>query len=109
MAMTTLTERVLQHHREQFGTVSVHQIISKLTEECGEVASNVTRWTESRRPPEGGAPGFDELAVAEIGDVLIVLTALCGYLGADVDDVMMTAAESFCSREWNVTKGESCL
>jgi len=101
--MSELTERIFAHHRSQFGVVSVHQIISKLMEECGEVASDVTRWTEGR-PVTGGRPGFDELAVSEIGDVLIVLTALCGYLGADIDKVMETAAEEFLSREWDCIK-----
>jgi len=98
------SDRIMEHHSEQFGQVNVHQVVSKLLEECGEVAANVTRWTECRAVPVGGEAGWDELAVAEIGDVLIVLTALCGYLGADMDDVMDVAAEAFLRREWGLPR-----
>ena len=94
----TLTQRVQDHHYRQFGSVSVHQILSKLTEEVGETASNVTRWTEGRPTIDGKQ--WDDLAICEIGDVLIVLTALCAYLGADIETVLADAVDDFCLREW---------
>jgi NTP pyrophosphatase (non-canonical NTP hydrolase) len=96
-------DRVTQHHREQFGTVDLHRLLSKLTEEVGEVASDITRMLEDRIP--AGGKTWDEMAASEIGDVLIVLTVLCDYLGYRIDDVFKMAAIRFCNRTWNATNG----
>ena len=93
---------ISQHHRDQFGEVSLHQIVSKLAEEVGEVSAAVTRLTEERHGED-----WRQLALEEIGDVMIVLTALCGYLDGHIDEVGARAQRSFCERTWDIKKGRT--
>ena len=102
MSILDRQNAMLAHHQDQFGTVSLHQIVSKLLEECGEVAACITRFTECRSGDD-----WEAKAIREIGDVCIVLTALCGYLGVDFQQVQTEAAERFLAREWAIKKGRT--
>jgi len=92
--MEKLSERIADHHLEEFGDVELNVLMVKLMEEVGEVASEVYRWHRT----------WDEHhcdnAVNEIGDVLIVLTMLRHYLNADIETVYKSAAERFSQRTW---------
>ena len=86
------SKRIADHHYKEFGNVDINVLMTKLTEEVGEVASEVYRWHRT----------LDEhhcdKAVNEIGDVLIVLTMLCYYLNADIETVYKAAGERFLNR-----------
>lgn len=81
------SERITAHHADQFGIVSLGTLMLKLTEEVGEVASDIYRDNRWK-------------ALDEIGDCLIVLTVLAYYLDAEIETVFEDAADRFCQRSW---------
>jgi NTP pyrophosphatase (non-canonical NTP hydrolase) len=89
-----LSRQIVEHHKAQFGNVPFPLLMLKLTEEVGEVASDIYRHEAT----------FDEhhldRAVNEIGDVLTVLTVLASYCGADIETIYKRAAERFTAREF---------
>ena len=88
------SQRVISHHERQFGIVDINLLMTKLTEEVGEVASEVYEWSRL-------ATGGNRInAISEIGDVLIVLTVLADYLDSDIEDIYREAVQKFVKREF---------
>ena len=99
--MTTSTD-VLRHHREQFGDSTIHQVVTKLLEEAGELSGAITRHTEFR---DGRSWKMD--VRLEIQDVLIVLEVIAARFGSDIESLLVDGRNRFLSRTWDINRDRS--
>lgn len=113
-------DRVGSHHNEQFGDKSLLARALKLAEEAGEVAGAVIRHNEGRsnplseswwqrlvrfvlRRPQPVSESWDAEIKAEIGDVMIVLLALCDKQGYRLIEITRDSAIAFRNRSWDIS------
>ena len=95
MSNTTLQGRVADHHRKQFGRVSVHRMLSKLSEEVGELHGAIIRQDEIRDDRD-----WTNEIRAELMDVLTVLSVIASHYSINMVDARVEALEYFLTREW---------
>lgn len=96
------SEEILQHHREQFGDSTIHQVVTKLCEEVGEVAGAVTRHTEFR----DGRSWKPEVC-EEIGNVLTILEVIALRFGSDIETILHDGRKRFLERTWDINRETS--
>lgn len=75
----SLAESCQQHHREQFGSVSIERLCTKLLEEAGELAGTIIRDTEDR-----DGHNWKPAVKSELGDVLVALTVIAARYDLDL-------------------------
>lgn len=92
---TTPTELVGRHHLREFGNVPIERLGMKAGEEMGELLGALIRRVERR----DGGDWINEI-VNELGDVTIVLRALCWNLDVDFDVAADAAVRRFLARTW---------
>lgn len=86
-----------------------YQIMTRLLEECGEVAKEVHRFEKSGTKAERHGSGSKEDLAGEVKDVLNALMQLVLYYGIE-DEVLQSVHNSVsCLREEGYLKGEDSL
>lgn len=90
-----MRDLVIDHHREQFGSVTLERLGVKLGEEAGEVCGALIRHLELR-----DGRSWDSEVAREIGHVATVLRVICSRLGRRLEDVINEGDSEFLRRKW---------
>ena len=92
-----MVAKVGSHHKDQFNDAPLSFRGIKLGEEAGEVMGAIVRHLEGR----DGRSWTGEIK-SEIGDVIVVLAAICYKLDLSLSDIARDGVEKFLSRTWYV-------
>ena len=94
--MKDLQERIKVWHRNKFHDATLERIGLKLGEESGEVQQAIDRIIYAKSPVE--SERWLTNLTDEIGDVVIVLLALCAKGGIDFEETVRHRAEEVMNR-----------
>lgn len=97
--MNAMQRKAEQHHREQFGNVTVQTLVVKLMEEVGELSGAIIRDLEMRNGKE-----WTQEINSEMKDVMVVLNVLAARCGIDLPTANNEGVARFLKRSWDVEK-----